>query len=88
LERRLQHIRIAVENLHAAGLHEPAEHLSREAERIRDEMLQQRPQAGQTPMRGELEEMRREIRRLHEALGDLRQQVERLSKDRAEPERN
>jgi hypothetical protein len=86
LERRLQHIRVAVENLHAAGLHEPAERLSQEAERIRNEMVQRRA-PGQSPVQGELEEMRREIRRLHQALSDLREQVERLSEGRGEPQR-
>jgi len=32
IERRMQHVRVAVENLHAAGLHDQAERVAREAE--------------------------------------------------------
>jgi hypothetical protein len=41
LERRMSHVRVAVENLHAAGLHEHAERLAHEAERL----LAGRPEA-------------------------------------------
>ena len=34
IERRLEHLRIAVDNLHAAGLHDQAEELARAAERL------------------------------------------------------
>jgi uncharacterized membrane protein YgcG len=41
-ERRMKHLKIAVENLHAAGMHEQAERLLREGEA----MLQGRPMGG------------------------------------------
>ncbi|MBI4324402.1 MAG: hypothetical protein HY674_03990 [Chloroflexi bacterium] len=40
-ERRLQHLQAAIGNLHAAGMHEPAEQLAREAEKMRQHL--QRP---------------------------------------------
>jgi len=38
LERRLHHLHVAIENLKAAGMHEAAEHLMREGERLKREL--------------------------------------------------
>jgi HAMP domain-containing protein len=88
-ERRLHHLQAAIDNLHAAGLHEPAEHLAQEARRMREQLQAgppPRPESGMRPggrpPQTELEPMREEIRKLHEAVQDLRRRVEELSRER------
>lgn len=46
LDQRLRHLRIAIENLHAAGMHEPAEHLAQEGERMERALQQQHLEHG------------------------------------------
>lgn len=77
LERRLQHLSVAIENLHAAGLHEPAERLTRE----REEMARQpqnRPGEGPSPDR-----VVEEVRRLRAEMNEVRQAL-RMLKGRME----
>ena len=95
LHRRLRHLQAAIDNLHAAGLHEPAEHLAQEAQRMRQQIhtaptpqrrATPRPEPGMRPdrrlLQDEVEPMREEIRKLHEAIQDLRRRVEELSRER------
>jgi hypothetical protein len=95
MQRRLRHLHAAIENLHAAGLHEPAEHLAQEAEKMRQHLhgapaqphgqrTRPFPDIGpeRSPREGVLDAMREEIRNLHEAIQDLRRQVNELSRER------
>lgn len=67
---RQRHLQVAIENLHAAGLHEMAERL----ERARENLLR-RPGA---PAPELAERVREEIRRLHAELEEIRQHLRRL----------
>jgi len=86
--RSLQHLQVAIENLHAAGLHEPAEHLAQEERRMREQLQAPSPprepgaRPGGRPAGSELEPLREEIRSLHEAVQDLRRKVDELSRER------
>lgn len=81
IERRVEHLRVAAENLHAAGLHDQAEMVMQQAERLADEgRMPPREQPGPRPpeapiqdlqrqlqqMRGQMEEMQRALRMLME----------------------
>lgn len=85
-QRRLHHLKIAIENLHAAGMHDPAERLTQEAERLRQAMDRRRPAPGREPggdvLRGELNGLRQELRELRQAVQELRVQMERLKIER------
>jgi hypothetical protein len=90
MERRQAHVRAAVENLHAAGLHDMAETLAREIEGIRGERPHEPPRdaprrhEGPPPpgemgpvveeLRGQIREMRREMDELR---GMLKEALER-----------
>lgn len=95
LHQRLHHLQAAIDNLHAAGMHEPAERLAQQAGRMRQQLQatpparrsdsQRRapgPRAGRPAEDAQLEPMREEIRRLNEALQDLRRRVDELSRER------
>ena len=85
---RLENMRIAVDHLHQAGLHDVAEHVAQRAEATEKElhefrMEQERREHGEHPEAQEhddpihhvmrqLEEMRHEIGRLHEEINHLR----------------
>jgi hypothetical protein len=66
-ERRLQHLMIAIDNLHAAGFHKDADRLAKESERLRREAARQPNEA----MSREMREMRKEIDRLREMVKNL-----------------
>ncbi len=88
-ERRLHHLQAAIDNLHAAGMHEPAERLAREAGKIRQPL--QRPDRPFPPQgpgprqeSGPPGELRMErgpvppgpeplLRRIHELEGELKE---------------
>jgi chromosome segregation ATPase len=74
-ERRLAHLKAAIENLHAAGLHEPAEHLLREAEQIKQHL-----QGPPGPLPPELERAKATVYRLQAEINELRQAVQELRK--------
>ncbi|MCP5525659.1 MAG: hypothetical protein H7A47_02475 [Verrucomicrobiales bacterium] len=76
LERRLRHIHVAVENLRAAGLSELAEHAARAGEEMRRELERMFHAPGEPaePVRA----LQAQIEELHRAMGELREQMERL----------
>lgn len=55
LERRLRHLKVAIDHLHAAGMHEPAERLAQKGERMRQELAEQNRAGLHGPMPLELE---------------------------------
>jgi hypothetical protein len=82
--QRLKHLEIAIENLHAAGMHEVAERLTQQAQGMRQNF---RPAEGprRQPIRraeGELEGLRDEIRDLRQAVRELRARVDQLNRER------
>lgn len=85
---RERHLRIAVEHLHAAGLHDLAQRVERQAfsDTGRREGVRPR-EAGRVVMPSSqglvpTQELRREIENLRRDLGDLRGQLEELRRDR------
>ncbi len=80
-ERRIHHLEVAIENLHAAGLHEPAERLAQDLERARREGAA-RQDAPREPAGGEIQALRNEVRELRAAVQELRNRLE--ERDRRE----
>lgn len=87
IERRAHHLEIAIDNLHAAGLHEPAERLTPQLERMRRQLEQTgQPQPGQPASPEEvLEALRAQIGELHRLVRELRADLETLRRERREP---
>ena len=86
MERRMAHVRVAVENLRAAGLHEQAERLTRDMEHLlrgRPEPFPPRPREPGTPPHGEgmphPEQWEGVLRELHGAIGQLNERTEVLA---------
>lgn len=89
--RRLQHIRVAAENLKAAELHDMAQELMKMAEGMEHEMQaakmelaklmhdgegkDQKPKGELQQLRSENEELRREMKELKEVIGQLRKET-------------
>jgi hypothetical protein len=79
-ERRLQHLRVAIDNLHAAGLHEPAEALARQAEALvrGGEMPREpRPEGGPRP-EGPAPHLERAVQDLNRQMDEMRRQMEEI----------
>jgi hypothetical protein len=85
-ERRFHHLAIAIESLHAAGMHDPAVRLTREADKLKREMEMRRSasprEPGGDPYRGELNGLRQELRELRQSIQELRAQMEQLKRER------
>jgi hypothetical protein len=78
LERRQQHLREAVEQLHAAGLPDIAEKVAQTGqEQLREQM---RPQPGVAPE--VVEQLHAQIGELREMVKQLQTQVEKLSREK------
>jgi len=90
---RMMHLRAAIGNLHAAGLHEPAERLSEEAGRMRGDRREPRPEPdgpprGDGPRRGPSEAagprdptvstLMNEVQQLRREMNELRRELQRL----------
>jgi len=88
LQRRVEHLAIAVENLHAAGLHEPAEKLAGELEGNRRELenliRERRPAEEMGPRFAEMAQMvrglRAEVAELREVVGRLNARLDELER--------
>ncbi len=81
--QRLRHLEIAIDNLHAAGMHELADNLARQVEQIRAG----EPRFGGPGARGmqpgrEMERLRAELQELRQNLRELNRRVDELSRDR------
>lgn len=75
-DARLHHLRNAAENLEAAGLRDEARRYHEQAERLQREMEAARRPEHAGP--GRAEHLEREVRELHEIIGDLRREVHEL----------
>jgi cytochrome c553 len=76
IARRLEHMRIAVDHLNQAGLHDVAEHVAQRAEATERELHEHRPGQGGDVMHEimqQLDELRHEVARLRQELGELRE---------------
>jgi hypothetical protein len=73
---RLHHLELAIENLHSAGLHEQAESLVKQAERMRQRVHPQMdaPSTPSAPM----DELRAEARDIREAVQELQRQMREM----------
>jgi beta-lactamase regulating signal transducer with metallopeptidase domain len=91
LQRRIGHLKVAIENLHAAGLHDQAEGLVREVDRLIEEhrgLIGRPPEPPRPPEPRErpvppelaerLEQQGQAIRELHGAVNELREQISQL----------
>ena len=83
--RRLRHIRVAAENLKAAGIHDVAIKLTEQAEKMERDIgaakeqlarVMERPE-GPDPRDGEIRELRQKNERLQAEILELRQKLER-----------
>jgi hypothetical protein len=86
--RRIKHIRVAAENLHAAGMHDVAEELTKRAEAMQQEFQETRERManirtekgaaiGAEPNSALLEELRRDVHQLRSELKELREELKR-----------
>ena len=80
IERRMQHVRVAAENLREAGLPDQAERLLHEAERM---LSQQREVEGPRPERPgpEIEQLRDEVHQLRREMQELKMHLRELLDD-------
>lgn len=88
--RRLQHIRVAAENLKAAEMHDLAEELMQKAEAMQHEMhaakmelakLMHDGEGKDQGPKGELRQLRSENEQLRREMNELREVIEQLRKD-------
>ncbi|WP_395749202.1 hypothetical protein [Prosthecobacter sp.] len=92
-QERLMHVMQAVEHLHAAGLHEPAENIEKIAQHLRREMEERmkqqqmaregKPQGGPNTQ-GEMEEMRRQLQQVKEQIEQLKMEL-KMKLEKREP---
>lgn len=84
--RRLKHVHIAIENLHAAGMHDMAaelvkraEEMEREIHRVREQALSEHAEFKKaTHKQGDpLDELRHELKRVRTELNELREEVKK-----------
>jgi beta-lactamase regulating signal transducer with metallopeptidase domain len=104
LERRIHHLRVAAENLKAAGLHDEANHVTQQAERIiqehrnrkgedrRPESRADRPDRPDREHAGggqdEVRRLRGEVGRLQRELHEIKSFIREIVNDREEGERD
>ncbi|MEI8378915.1 MAG: hypothetical protein WCJ09_02220 [Planctomycetota bacterium] len=73
--QRIHHLHIAIQNLKAAGMHDLAKEAAQRAEAMENELREMHEQRAlkEAGRRGdELNELRHEVRQLHEALNEIR----------------
>jgi chromosome segregation ATPase len=78
IARRLEHMRIAVEHLNHAGLHDVAEHVAKRAEAAERELHEREPRRQNEgdvmhEVMKQLDEMRQELGRLRDEVNELRE---------------
>jgi hypothetical protein len=81
IQRRMQHLRVAIENLRAAGLNAQADALAGEAERwMRERELPPRhpPEGRERPDMPPMVHFERAIHEIHQQLDELRRQLDEL----------
>jgi hypothetical protein len=77
MEQRMQHLRIAADNLHQVGMHDMADKLNREADEIQHKL--QGPPPGDDPHRAAMEAMQHEFRILHERLNEINRKLDEIN---------
>lgn len=70
---RIRHLREAIAHLHAAGMHEPAERLTQQLDRLPRPRIEEGPGPGLEQLRAEMEELRQAVR-------ELRARIEEMSR--------
>jgi uncharacterized coiled-coil DUF342 family protein len=76
IARRLEHMRVAVEHLHHAGLHDIAEHVAERAEATERELHEHHRHHECDPIHAimkQLDEFRQEVRRLRDEVNELKE---------------
>jgi hypothetical protein len=89
MERRLHHLRVAIDNLREAGMHEAAEHLMREGERLKRELgegehhppRERRPEHPRPKHRPERPPHPEQFDRV---IGEMHQQMDQMRREMAE----
>jgi vacuolar-type H+-ATPase subunit I/STV1 len=75
-ERRIHHVEVAIENLHAAGLHDMAERLADELNRRRERLPEPMPHAEALErVTHELHELRNQMKELRGNLRELQEKI-------------
>jgi hypothetical protein len=84
LQSRMQHLQIAIDNLHAAGMHDQAERLQQQAEQFKRQMPQRQgpPPGGSEQMAGSFRQMQNELNQLRKEVMELRRLVQDLAEKR------
>jgi chromosome segregation ATPase len=82
-KEKLQHLRQAIGHLHAAGLHEPAERLSREADGLEQRLKAQAGDQKPAPAAGtEAGKLQDQLQELRQAVRKLNARIDELEKSR------
>ena len=76
-QRRMQHLRQAIDNLHAAGLHDQAEQVARQAQQLEREAQSRHPGPEQAP---QVMELHQKLRNLNDRVGKLEAMLQELLK--------
>jgi hypothetical protein len=74
-ERRVQHLRVAAENLNAIGMQDLAQRLNREAEEVQQSLKNPPPQGEGLP-RGMVENIQNDLRGIHQRLDELNRRLD------------
>jgi HPt (histidine-containing phosphotransfer) domain-containing protein len=78
-ERRMHHLKVAIENLHAAGMPDVAHRLEQELERRRAELPPRGPgMPGMERLGAELRELHAQLDELRRGLREVREEMRRL----------
>ena len=86
-QRRIGHIKVAIENLRAAGLHEPAERLAKEVERAIREHRERSGERGDRPHPEgprTIHHMQEQINQMRGEMNEMRQLLKELVRQRRE----
>ncbi|MCY2996227.1 MAG: hypothetical protein NTY19_51510 [Planctomycetota bacterium] len=76
-QRRMQHLRQAIDNLHAAGVHDQAEQVARQAQQLEREAQSRHPGPEQAP---QVMELHQKLRNLNDRVGKLEAALQELLK--------